>query len=144
MNNIYPSNDLLRKRFGIDHNNCIFCETEIETTNHLFFHCIYSGTFWEDLQDWLSSKIQLVPLTREDVVFGINTKDTNCDLIVNNLILLGKFFIHTSKWTKTKPLFSVFKRSLLDNHFSALKLMEKKHAKSLLTAYETQGIFQDP
>ena len=74
MNNIYPSNELLKMRFGIDHNNCAFCETEIETTDHLFFHCIYSGTLWEDLQDWLSTKIQLTPLKRENVVFGVNLK----------------------------------------------------------------------
>jgi len=114
MNNIYPSNELLKMRFGIDHNNCAFCETEIETTDHLFFHCIYSGTLWEDLQDWLSTKIQLTPLARENVVFGVNLIDSKCDLIVNNLIILAKFFIHTSKWKKTKPLFYVFKMSLLD------------------------------
>lgn len=46
-------------RFGIDHNNCAFRETDIETTDHLFFHCISSGTLWEDLQDWPSTKVQL-------------------------------------------------------------------------------------
>lgn len=57
LNNIYPSNELLRLRFNVNHNNCCFCDNEIETTDHLFFHCVYSATFWEDLQDWLSTKI---------------------------------------------------------------------------------------
>lgn len=38
----------------------------------------------------------------------------------------------------------IFKKTLLDNHLSALRLMDKKHAKFLLTAYEKLNIFEDP
>ena len=145
LNNIYPSNELLRRRFGIDHNNCSFCDTEIESTDHLFFDCLYTMTFWEDLQDWLSTKIQLLnPLTRENIVFGINIKDNKSELVLNNLLLLAKFFIHTSKWRKTKPLFHVFKKDLVDNHLSALKIMKGKNGLTLLRAYEVLKIFEDP
>lgn len=30
VNEIYPSAEFLRHRFGIDHNNCSFCDTHIE------------------------------------------------------------------------------------------------------------------
>lgn len=63
-------------------------------------------------QDWLSTKVQLTPLTRENV-FGINMKDTKCDLIVNNLILHPHIQME-----------DVFKKTLLDNHLSALRLMQ--------------------
>lgn len=97
-------------------------------TDHLSFHYTCSGTPWEDLQDWLSTKDQLTPLTRENAVFGINMKDTKCDLIVNNPTLLE----------------DVFKKTLLDNHLSALRLIDKKYSKSLLTAYGKLQIFEDP
>ena len=41
LSNVYPSSELLRKRFGIDHNNCIFCDNDIETTEPLFIDCSY-------------------------------------------------------------------------------------------------------
>lgn len=36
------------------------------------------------------------------------------------------------------------KKTLPDNHLSALRLMDQKHAKSLLTAYEKLKIFEEP
>ena len=54
LSNIYLSGELLRKRFGIDHNNCTFSNNDIETTEHLFVDCIYAATFWADFQVALS------------------------------------------------------------------------------------------
>ncbi|XP_013880656.1 uncharacterized protein LOC106529713 [Austrofundulus limnaeus] len=48
-NGIYPSNDFLHQRFGFETNCCSFCNTDIETTDHLFFHCNFSSTFWQDV-----------------------------------------------------------------------------------------------
>lgn len=80
---MYSSNEsMLRRRFNVDQNNCSFCDTEIEITDHLFFHCMYSMTFWEDLQDWLSTKNDFLDfLTRENIVFVINMKDIKSDFI---------------------------------------------------------------
>lgn len=39
MNNIYPSKDLLNLCFGINDNECTFCEKDVETTDHVFFSC---------------------------------------------------------------------------------------------------------
>nr|XP_023666313.1 uncharacterized protein LOC111843186 [Paramormyrops kingsleyae] len=52
LNGIYPSNECLRLRFGFDTNKCIFCD-DIETTDHLFFHCMYVEALWLDIHDWL-------------------------------------------------------------------------------------------
>lgn len=38
LNGIDPSSEYLRLRCGFDSNKCIFCD-DIETTDHLFFHC---------------------------------------------------------------------------------------------------------
>jgi len=144
LNNVYPSNELLRKRFNIDQNNCSFCNVEIETTEHIFFDCSCCMLLWEDLQDWLSSKIPLPdPLTRENIIFGVRLEDSSSDLVLNNIIVLAKYFIHCSKWRKSKPYFSVFKNEVLNAHLVALKAMRLKPAKSLLAAYEELDIFMD-
>jgi len=39
LNEIYPTNKLWRLRFNLDVKNCVFCENETESLEHLFFHC---------------------------------------------------------------------------------------------------------
>ena len=111
LSNIFPSRDLLRQRFSLDNNNCTFCDNDIETTDHLFFYCVYSGTFQEDLQDWISTRIFLIhPLTREDIIFGTTLKDNISDFVFNYLLILAKFFylfIHANGETEN-PIFLAF------------------------------------
>ena len=104
LSNVYPSSEFLRRRFGFDHNNCISCDNDMETTEHLFFECIYAAMFWSELHVWLSAKIQgLCHFKKEHIIFGINmeeldkTRDINH--VLNVLLLLAKFHIHTSKYT---------------------------------------------
>lgn len=56
LNEIYPTNEYLRLRFNFDMNNCVFCEEEIESLEHLFFYCESVKSFWSELQSWLQSK----------------------------------------------------------------------------------------
>lgn len=109
LNEIYPSGELLRVQFNIEQNNCIFCDSEIETTEHLFYQCMYTNTFWEDFVDWLSTKIQLQQdtFTLDNIIFGVILKDSQAEYDLNNLLLLKKYLIHSCKWKKVKPIFSV-------------------------------------
>ncbi len=50
LNGIFPSSEFLRLRFGFDCYKCIFCD-DIETTDHLFFHCMYVDALWSDIHD---------------------------------------------------------------------------------------------
>lgn len=144
LNGIYPSSELLRKRFNFEQNNCVFCENDIETTEHLFYHCIYTRTFWDDLWDWLSTRIQLQnTLDWDTVVFGLLQKDSETKIVMNNILLLAKYFIHACKWRKVKPIFIAFKRQMQDNYVKSLKLMSCKNAILLMQALENLHIFED-
>uniref|UniRef100_A0A3Q3ASU9 Reverse transcriptase domain-containing protein n=1 Tax=Kryptolebias marmoratus TaxID=37003 RepID=A0A3Q3ASU9_KRYMA len=144
LNNIFPSRELLRQRFNFDTNSCTFCDNDIETTDHLFFFCMHTGTFWGNFQDWISTKLFLShPLKREDIIFGTTHRDKRTDLILNNLLILAKFFIHSCKWGNRKPNFSAFKNLLMDNHFRTLKLMKNKHGIQLLDAYNEVNLFEN-
>lgn len=61
--------------------------------------------------------------------------------------LRTKYLTFTTRYSSLKiphpHMEDVFKKTLLDNHLSALRLMDKKHA-SLLTASEKLKIFEDP
>lgn len=79
-------------RLGIDHNNCSFCEQDIETTAHPFFLFLFYCTQQFSGKIFKTTKIVLsVPLTKKDVVFGLILKDNICDLIFNNLIFNNNF-----------------------------------------------------
>lgn len=56
LNGVYPSSEILRQRFEIGTNKRVFCD-DIETTNHLFFKCMYSEAFWLDLHNWFNPRI---------------------------------------------------------------------------------------
>lgn len=45
INNIYPAAETLRKRFNFEVNTCVFCMTEHETIEHLFFSCSVTKGF---------------------------------------------------------------------------------------------------
>ncbi len=49
LNRVYPENFWDVGRFGLDVNNCSFCDDQIETTEHLFYVCKFACAFWEDL-----------------------------------------------------------------------------------------------
>ncbi|XP_023816074.1 uncharacterized protein LOC111948249 [Oryzias latipes] len=123
---IYPSKELLRKRFGIPENCCSFCHVEIETTVHLFFECFYSDFFWNSLHYWLFPKIPLLAeFSIKDIIFGFILENRNTELILNVVIILGKFYIHKCRFLKIKPYFSTFHRELC-SFFSICKLHGKQ------------------
>ncbi len=57
LNEIYPSAEFLRRRFDLDHSSCSFCDSHIETTEHLSYECKCARAFWGDLYDWLFPKL---------------------------------------------------------------------------------------
>lgn len=78
---------------------------------------------------WWSGRICRTGWPPKSVVFGIISDDIKSWYWATWLTLV-KSFIHVSKCRKTKPVFSIFKRDLVDNHVSASRLMKRKHAKS--------------
>lgn len=144
INGIYPSREFLSCRFGLEVNNCSFCTDQIETTDHIFFDCIYACAFWEDFHYWLFPKFEDLPVfNKENVLFGIFVKDGTHDFAINSLIILGKFFIHKNRFQRTIPRFRIFHKELC-NYFSSLKLMKKKSAMNLCYLVETLNLTENP
>ena len=108
LNNIVFTNDKLFKFKMIDSPLCDFCQTEVESLEHLFFHCDVTKIFWKSLSSWLiKQKITTTFLTLENVLFGVfNAMDDF--LILNHLILLAKFYIYKCKLDIKHPSLNVF------------------------------------
>ena len=62
---------MLFKFKKVDSPSCDFCENELETLEHLFFHCTKVCTLWDDLKVVLNSLNITVRLDIKAVLFGI-------------------------------------------------------------------------
>ena len=72
LNRILYTNKMLFKFIRkVDSLLCDFCEKELETIEHLFFHCRKVCAFWDDLKVVLNSLIVTVRLDIKAVLFGI-------------------------------------------------------------------------
>ena len=78
---------------------CDFCEKELETIEHLFFHCTKVCTFWDDLKVVLNSLNITVRLDIKAVLFGILDIE-NTSTLVNYILLESKYFIYHCKLNK--------------------------------------------
>jgi len=56
LNNIVFTNEKLFRLKMIDSPLCAFCQTEVESPEHLFFHCNVTKSFWQLLCSWISGK----------------------------------------------------------------------------------------
>ena len=82
---------------------CVFCQTEVESVEHLLFSCKISSVFWKHVLSWLRyNNITVENLKEEDIIFG--KFDVEGDfLLVNHILLLGKYYIYSQKCQKGMP-----------------------------------------
>ena len=77
------------KRFRFDmaeSDKCAFCQTEVESIEHLLFSCKISSVFWKHVLSWLrDNNIIVESLKEEDIIFG--------KYDVGNDFLLESYFI---------------------------------------------------
>lgn len=125
INNIYPSKELLHHRFNIDLELCVFCKKEIDATVHIFSDCLGTQSFWVAVKNWLA--ISGPRLTAEEILFGTTRGNSEENYMVNVVIILGKFFIHKTRYLKTFPHFIVFKTEF-NTYWNSLNKMTSKKA----------------
>lgn len=135
INEVYPTNEFLRRKFNLDVNACTFCESDIESLDHLFFYCESVHSFWSDMWSWLQSRrIQLPHLTVTVIKFGILADNADFDLLIRTFLLMGKFFIHKCRYFKAKPCINRWQ-----NDFKlwakSLKLVNNKKAHKLVVLF---------
>lgn len=75
VHNIYPTNLYFSKFMDIE-DKCVFCHTEVETLNHLFYECSFSCVIWSNIETFLQQKTN-VPVKldiRSIVTYFFNKK----------------------------------------------------------------------
>ena len=71
LNRILYTNKMLFKFKKVDSPLCDFCGKELETIEHLFFHCTKVSMFWNDLKSVLDSFNITIRFDIRNVLFGI-------------------------------------------------------------------------
>ena len=87
---------------------CSFCSETIETIEHIFWRCPFVYDFWNNLQNWVNSTIDIpqIHLTECDVIFGI----AETSKVLNLVLLLAKKHIYRQKLKMLSPSLEAFKR----------------------------------
>ena len=68
LNNIVFTTAKLFRFKMIDAPLCAFCQTDVESPEHLFFHCDVTKSFWHLLCSWISEqKVISISLTLENL-----------------------------------------------------------------------------
>ena len=76
-----------------DTDKCSFCKIKAETLLYLFFECKIIHVIWNDVMEWISSKLR-VPLgfRPSEILFGVEEEKNQAKLI-NCVLLCARFFI---------------------------------------------------
>ena len=87
---------------------CAFCQTEVESIEHLLFSYRISSNFWKHVLSWLrDNNIIVENLKEEDVIFDKFVVGDDF-LLVNHVLLLRKYYIYSQKCQKGMPSFQGF------------------------------------
>lgn len=124
INGYYPAAAMLKKRFGFEVEPCVFCSQEDETIEHLFFSCPVIKLFWQDVMNWLETKMErITQLKLEQILFGNENLPKELFRMYNIITIMGKYHIHKCKWQNKNPSLLVFKIELRE-YFASLKLLQ--------------------
>ena len=99
---------------------CVFCLTEHETTEHLFFSCSVTIRFWQDVYHWLNIGINNSLFNKFQVMIYTEGMSKKMSKMVNIIIIMGKNHIHKDKWKNSKPSIVCFKNEI-KNYMTSLK-----------------------
>ena len=120
LNRILYTNKMLFKFKKVDSPLCDFCEKELETIEHLFFHCTKVSMFWNDLKSVIDSFNITIKFDIMNVLFGILDTD-NISILVNYIILESKYYIYRCKLNKgslcVRLLVDKFKKTFQTERF---------------------------
>ena len=108
LNCIVCTNEKLFRLGIVDSSKCIFCQKEAESIEHLLFSCAKSSEFWKSVLSWLRDNgIRIDTLKEADLIFG---KFDSVDdfIIINHMLLLGKYYIYSMRCQKNLSNLSGF------------------------------------
>ena len=90
---------------------CSLCNREVETVPHLFLKCGQSENLWLSTQKWCNSTLKLPHLSEKVIHLGWLFDEPNW-ILVNQIILLYKYFIHLKPDDTMRVNFHAFKSFL--------------------------------
>ena len=82
----------------------------MDTLEHHLILCSNSAEFWNRMKIWLTGKIELyIDFTICEILLGIPLSDNNPELLMLNFLLLfGKWYVNKKKSTGQSLIFSDF------------------------------------
>ena len=107
-NRIMFTNEKLNLIGVVESPNCTFCQEATESVEHLLFSCRITSNFWKHVLSWLRDNDVHVGIINEpDVIFG--KFDVAEDyILINHILLLGKYYIYSRKCQNSLPTFRGF------------------------------------
>ena len=115
LHRILPTNRYLKMCKIVESHDCTFCNTDIETVEHLLWECNYVQLFWKELLKLLREKCthcDRFAFSKELVIFGLK-ENVMLDNAIDFIILFAKFFIYKCKLEKVIPLNKNFIKCLI-------------------------------
>ena len=102
LNRIVFTNEKLF-RFGMaESDKCVFCQTEVESIEHLLFSCKISSVFWKHVLSWLrDNNIIVESLKEEDIIIG--KFDVGDDFLLESYFTYYIFFFHNYNISSFSP-----------------------------------------
>ena len=82
---------------------CTFCENEKETATHLFVHCPFTESFWNSIRLSLEAKTTIAIDNAPSVILFGCIEDNDLFVVVNFILLTGKYYIYLCKMKKSPP-----------------------------------------
>ena len=113
--NIYPTNVLLKKMRVSNSEMCKFCPQEIDYIEHFFWECQVVKTLWKAIEQTIHFKIAIyIKLDLTDVLFGYTKNNLNAfeKQELNHIILVGKMCISKYKYGKQFNILCILEREL--------------------------------
>ena len=91
-------------RFGLSQSpNCTFCNEEPESLEHLLSRCKVSSEFWKEILSWLKENNLVIESFNETgLSLGI-FEESEEFLLINHVMLLGKYYIYVRKCLGSLP-----------------------------------------
>ena len=85
-----------------DTTHCTFCNTEVETIEHLFLGCLVTRRIWQEVLLWFNETTgNNLVLSDADIIMGVRLKNAE---LINNIIHITKQFIYSRKCQKIRYL----------------------------------------
>ena len=122
LHNIVCTNKML-KQFGISPDDrCTFCNTEVETSYHLFVQCREVNNLWNNLADWLAPYVdlRLYILEEKHVILGMPNR-----ILENWLLLQTKYYIYRCRVRNENLCLEALKKYLRCEYQTELSIAKK-------------------